>query len=130
MLGLESKELQSSQDLEAALARAAASGLGKGSLTQNQALEQMRKVREGLINEGKQDAIRAQVESELGTGNREQVEAEVARRFEDAVNEKFAKDLMELQNLGSAPTVSNVVGSTVTPEQQAIIDKYTTQPTG
>ena len=75
---------------------------------------------------GEEDRIRAEVEGRLGTGNREQVEAEVARRFEDAVNEKFAKDLMALQNLGSAPTV----GSTVTPEQQAIIDKYTTQPTG
>ena len=115
MLGLESKELQSSQDLEAALARAAASGLGKGALTQNQALEQKRKVRERLINEGKQDAIRAQVESELGTGNREQVEAEVARRFADAVNIEFNAQLAEFQNLGSAPTV----GSTVTSTQQA-----------
>lgn len=130
LLGLESKELQSSQDLEAALARAAASGLGQGALTQNQALEQKRKVRERLIDMGEEDRIRAEVEGRLGTGNREQVEAEVARRFEDAVNEKFAEDLMELQNLGSAPTVSNVVGSTITSEQQAALDKYTTQPTG
>ena len=119
LLGLESKELQSSQDLEAALARAAASGSGRGGLTQNQALEQMRKVREDLINMGEEDRIRAEVEGRLGTGNREQVEAEVARLFKDRVDEEFANALMAAQNLGSAPTVSNVVGSTVTPTQQA-----------
>lgn len=119
LLGLESKELQSSQDLEAALARAAASGSGQGVLTQNQALEQMRKVREDLINMGEEDRIRAEVEGRLGTGNREQVEAEVARLFKNRVDEEFANTLMALRNLGSAPTVSNVVGNTVTPTQQA-----------
>ena len=122
LLGLESKELQSSQDLEAALARAAASG--QGGLNANQALEQRRKVRDELISTG------AEVEGRLGTGNREQVEAEVARLFKNRVDEEFANTLMALQNLGSAPTVSNVVGSTVTSEQQAALDKYTTQPTG
>lgn len=113
LLGLESKELQSSQDLEAALARAAASG--QGGLNANQALEQRRKVRDELISTGAEDRIRAQVESELGTGNSEQVEAEVARRFADAVNREFNAQLAAAQNLGSAPTV----GSTVTSTQQA-----------
>lgn len=126
LLGLESKELQSSQDLEAALARAAASGLGKGALTQNQALAEMQNARDYLISTGKEDEIRAKVEGESGTGDPAKVNAEVERLFNVEVTREFNRRLMELQNLGSAPTV----GSTVTPEQQAIIDKYTTQPTG
>ena len=126
LLGLESKELQSSQDLEAALARATASGLGKGSLTQNQALAEMQNARDYLINTGKEDEIRAEVEGEFGTGDPAKVKAEVERLFNAEVTKEFNRRLTELQNLGSVPTV----GSTVTPEQQAIIDKYTTQPTG
>ena len=115
LLGLESKELQSSQDLEAALARAAASGLGKGALTESQALAQMQTVKEDLMNMGKEDEIRAQVEAQLGTGNPAQVNAEVARLFNAEVTREFNRRLAALQNLGSVPTV----GSSVTPTQQA-----------
>ena len=115
LLGLESKELQSSQDLEAALARAAASGLGKGSLTQNQALAEMQNARDYLISTGKEDEIRAKVEGESGTGDPAKVNAEVERLFNAEVTKEFNRRLTELQNLGSAPTV----GSTVTSTQQA-----------
>jgi len=115
LLGLESKELQSSQDLEAALARAAASGLGKGSLTQNQALAEMQNARDYLISTGKEDEIRAKVEGESGTGDPAKVNAEVERLFNAEVTREFNRRLTELQNLGSVPTV----GSTVTSTQQA-----------
>ena len=115
LLGLESKELQSSQDLEAALARATASGLGKGSLTQSQALAEMQNARDYLINTGKEDEIRAEVEGEFGTGDPAKVKAEVERLFNAEVTKEFNRRLAALQNLGSVPTV----GSSVTPTQQA-----------